>query len=111
MDTWRLVDAGVFFTFFFDSFLFGLFFFFLFFGALRDFFCRTAPWRQPFGLYNFFLTLCVVFFLKSFLGASVPLHSYKHIFFYPQGPTFSAVQVWGGRGGLHTLVLVVCCWF
>ena len=70
MDTRCLVDAGVFFIFF-DSFLFGLFYF-LFWGPCDFFFfCRTAPLHQPFG---FFWTLCG-FFFKSFLGASVTLHS------------------------------------
>ena len=47
MDTWRLVDTRVFFTFSFTPFCSASFFSFL--GALRNFFCRTAPLRQPFG--------------------------------------------------------------
>ena len=41
MDTWHLVDARVFFTFLFYSFLFGLFFFL--FGGLAKFFFAELP--------------------------------------------------------------------
>ena len=67
MDTWRLIDARVFFTFFFDSFLFGLFFSFL--EALRNFFLPDCPIASAIRLVQiFFWTLCVVFFKNVFWG-------------------------------------------
>ena len=66
MDPWRLVDTTVFFTFFCPLLVRRLFF--LFGGALRTFFCRTAPLRQAFGLYKFVLDLVWGFCFKSFLG-------------------------------------------
>ena len=61
MHTWRLVDVGVFFTFFFTPFSLASFFSFL--GTLRIFFfCRIAPLRKPFGPYSFFFGPCAGFF-------------------------------------------------
>ena len=62
MDTWRLVDARVFFTiFFFDSFLFGLFFFF--FGGLANFFFAELPHCVNNSVRtDFFFGPCAVFF-------------------------------------------------
>ena len=73
MHTWRLVDVGVFSTFFFDSFLFGLFFFF--FGDLAKFFFAELPHCVNHSVRTvfFFFDLVRVFF-KSFMGASVSLH-------------------------------------
>ena len=65
MDTWRLVDAGVFFTFFFYSFLFGLFFFFL--GDLANFFLPNCPIASTIRSIQIFLDPVQVFLL-SFLG-------------------------------------------
>ena len=73
MHTWRLADVGLFFTFFLTPFCLASFSSFL--GTLQNFFSRTAPLRQPFGPYSFFFLHLVGFFFKSFLGASVPLHS------------------------------------
>ena len=61
MDTWRLVDARVFFTFFFYSFLFGLFLFF--FGAVANFFLPNRPIASTIRLVQiFFWTLCGISF-------------------------------------------------
>ena len=57
MDTWCLVDAGVFFTFFY-SFLFGLFFGG---GALQIFFSELPHCVSHSVRTNFFWTLWVFF--------------------------------------------------
>ena len=74
MDTLRLVDVGVFFTFLFTPFCSASFLLF-FGGGPCDFFCRIAPLRQPFGPHKIFWTFCEFLFFESFVGASVPLHS------------------------------------
>ena len=74
MDTLRLVDVGVFFTFFLLLFVRPLFFFFFGGGACNFLLpnCPIASTIRSAEKKNW--TLCGVFFL-SFVGASVPLHS------------------------------------
>ena len=64
MDTLRLVDVGVLFTFFLSSFLL------LFWGGLAFFFCRIAPLRQPFGPHKKFFGPCASFFFLNHSGVT-----------------------------------------
>ena len=95
MDTWRLVDVQVFFTFFaaFSSAPF-----FSFWGALQIFFRRTPPLRQPIGPYRFccFSTLCWLF-LYVFSGGLGNCSLLKIFFFYPDCPSLAPYK-YGGIG-------------
>ena len=104
---WLTLESS---SLFFDSFLFGLFSSFFLWGGGFQFFCRIAPLRQPFSPHKNILDLVWDFFL-IFYGSLSTSSLLKTLFFYPHCPSFSAVQVWGGWGGGHTLALVVCCWF
>ena len=113
MDTLRLVDVGVFFTFFLLLFVWPHFFFF-FGGALRFFFAELPHCVNHSVRTETFLDLVRGFFCFFFNLLWEPryLFTAKNVLFYPHYPSFSAVQVWGGGWSEgHTLVLVVCCWF
>ena len=74
MHTWRLVDVGVFFTFFFlTPFCSASFFSFL--GTLRKKNLPNCPIASTVRSVQFFFFDLVRVFFKSFLGASVSLHS------------------------------------
>ena len=85
MHTWRLVDVGVFFTFFLTPFCSASFFSFL--GTLRKFFLPNCPIASTIRSIQFFFfwTLCG-FFLNLFWGPPY-LFTPKDIFF-PALPLF-----------------------
>ena len=73
MHTWRLVDAGVFFTFCLTPFYSAAFFFFW--GPCKFFFAELPHCVNHSVCTVFFFGPCAGFAFKSFLGASVTLHS------------------------------------